>query len=108
MKFGFRIPSFKKKLAARTSWKRVVRHKMGFKMPKGMGMLTDPKKALYNKVYRMTTVGVEDMLSKRSKAAPKGNAKVRVRNQEPPMNGMSNNAIKDQLSQMAQEYEQNG
>ena len=57
MKFGFRIPSFKKRIAARTSWKRVVRHNLGFKAPRGMGWLTNPKKYMYNKVYNKTTTG---------------------------------------------------
>ena len=30
MKFGLRIPSFSKRIAARTSLKRVVRHNLGF------------------------------------------------------------------------------
>ena len=51
MKFGFRIPSLSKRIAACTSVKRVIRHNLGFKAPKGMGWITDPKKALYNKVY---------------------------------------------------------
>ena len=57
MKFGFRTPSFKKRIAARTSWKRVVRHNLGFKAPRGMGWLTNPKKYMYNKVYNKTTTG---------------------------------------------------
>ena len=57
IKFGFRIPSVKKRIAARTSVKRLVRHNLGFKVPKGMGWLTDPRKALYNKVYHKTTRG---------------------------------------------------
>jgi len=57
MKFGFRTPSFKKRVAARTSWKRVVRHNLGFKAPRGMGWLTNPKKYMYNKVYNKTTTG---------------------------------------------------
>lgn len=61
MKFGFRVPSLKRRIAARTSWKRVVRHSMGIKMPRGAGFLTNPKKALYNKVYNKTTFGIEDM-----------------------------------------------
>jgi hypothetical protein len=47
MKFGFRIPSLTKRIAARTSVKRVIRHNLGFKAPRGMGWITDPKKALY-------------------------------------------------------------
>ena len=57
MKFGFRIPSLRKRLAARTSWKRYVRHSLGFKVPRGWGWLTNPKKALYNRIYNRTTVG---------------------------------------------------
>lgn len=61
MKFGFRVPSLKRRIAARTSWKRYVRHSMGIKMPRGYGFLTNPKRALYNKVYRKTTFGIEDI-----------------------------------------------
>jgi hypothetical protein len=57
MKFGFRIPSIKKRIAASTSLKRVVRHNLGFKAPKGFGWITDPKKAMYNKVYNKTSRG---------------------------------------------------
>jgi hypothetical protein len=55
LKFGFRRPSFKKRLAARTSLKRVVRHNLGFKAPRGYGWLTNPKRAAYNRVYSRTT-----------------------------------------------------
>lgn len=57
MKFGFRIPNLNKRIAARTSVKRVIRHNLGFKAPRGMGWITDPKKALYNKVYNKTSRG---------------------------------------------------
>ena len=57
MKFGFRIPSITKRIAARTSAKRVIRHNLGFKAPRGMGWITDPKKVLYNKVYNKTSRG---------------------------------------------------
>ena len=57
MKFGFRIPSIKKRIAARTSVKRVIRHNLGFKAPRGLGWITDPKKTLYNKVYNKTSRG---------------------------------------------------
>ena len=57
MKFGFRIPSFTKRIAARTSVKRIVRHNLGFKAPRGLGWLTNPKKAAYNRVYSRTTRG---------------------------------------------------
>jgi hypothetical protein len=57
MKFGFRKPSFKKRFAARTSFKRVIRHSMGIKAPRGFGWFTNPKKAAYNRVYNKTTKG---------------------------------------------------
>lgn len=57
MKFGFRIPSLKKRIAARTSWKRVVRHSLGVKAPRGWGWLTNPKRAAYNRVYNRTSFG---------------------------------------------------
>jgi hypothetical protein len=57
MKFGFRIPSLTKRIAARTSVKRIIRHNLGFKAPRGTGWITDPKKALYNRVYNKTSRG---------------------------------------------------
>lgn len=57
MKFGFRIPSLKKRIAARTSVKRFVRHSLGLKAPRGWGWLTNPKRALYNRIYTRTTRG---------------------------------------------------
>jgi len=62
MKFGLRTPSLKRRIAARTSWKRMVRHSMGLKAPRGMGLLTNPKRALYNKIYHKTTIGIDDLL----------------------------------------------
>ncbi|MFM2156907.1 MAG: hypothetical protein RL516_1656 [Bacteroidota bacterium] len=56
MKFGFRVPSIKKRIAARTSVKRYIRHSLGLKAPRGWGWLTNPKKAAYNRVYNRTTV----------------------------------------------------
>lgn len=57
MKFGFRIPSLNKRIAARTSVKRIIRHNLGFKAPRGMGWLTNPERAFYNKVYNKTSRG---------------------------------------------------
>ena len=57
MKFGLRIPSLKKRIAARTSVKRMLRHNLGLKAPRGWGWLTNPKRALYNRVYNRTTRG---------------------------------------------------
>ncbi len=57
MKFGFRVPSLTKRIAARTSLKRVLRHNLGLKAPRGWGWLTNPKKAAYNRVYHRTSKG---------------------------------------------------
>jgi hypothetical protein len=56
MKFGFRIPSITKRIAARTSVKRIVQNELGLKAPRGYGWITNPKKFVYNKVYNKTTV----------------------------------------------------
>jgi hypothetical protein len=55
MRFGFRRPSLRKRIAARTSWKRYVRHSLGLKMPRGTGWLTNPRRAMYNRIYSRTT-----------------------------------------------------
>lgn len=55
MRFGYRRPSFRKRIAARTSWKRYVRHSLGLKMPRGWGWLTNPRRAAYNRIYSRTT-----------------------------------------------------
>lgn len=57
MKFAYRKPSLSKRIAARTSFKRYVRHSLGFKAPRGMGWLTNPKKAAYNRAYYRRTKG---------------------------------------------------
>lgn len=62
MKFGVRKPSLRKSLAARTSLKRVVRHNLGLKAPRGYGWLTNPKRAAYNRVYNRTSVSLWSVL----------------------------------------------
>ena len=57
MKFGFRVSSINKLIAARTSVKRFIRQSLGVKAPKGYGWVTDPHRALYNRVYNRTTRG---------------------------------------------------
>lgn len=57
MKFGIRTPSLRKRIAARTSLRRIVRHSLGFKAPRGWGWLTSPKRAAYNRIYHRTSVG---------------------------------------------------
>jgi len=62
VKIGIRKPSIKKRIAARTSVKRVVRHNLGLKAPRGWGWVTNPKKAAYNRVYNRTTKGCWSVL----------------------------------------------
>jgi len=54
---GFRVPSLRKRIAARTSIKRIVKNKLGLRAPRGWGWITNPKKAAYNRVYYRTTIG---------------------------------------------------
>lgn len=60
MKFGIRKPSLRKSISARTSIKR----KIGIRMPKGMGVLRNPKKAIYNKMYNRTTISIPKLIKK--------------------------------------------
>lgn len=64
MKFGMRIPSLKNRAKARTSVKRQVVHRAGLKMPKGYGWVRDPKKHVYNKVYRKTSFNLFKSIKK--------------------------------------------
>lgn len=57
VRFGFRVPSLRKRIAARTSLKRYVRSSLGFRAPRGWGWITNPRKAAYNRVYNRTTRG---------------------------------------------------
>lgn len=64
MKFGMRTPSLKRSLKARTTG-RLTRSVKRALIPgygrKGMGWMTNPRKALYNKVYRKTTFSLWDL-----------------------------------------------
>jgi len=55
MKFGMRTPSLRKRIAARTSVARYVRHNLGVKAPRGLGWVTNPRRAAYNRVYHRVT-----------------------------------------------------
>jgi hypothetical protein len=63
VKFGIRKPSLAKRVAARTSVARYVRHSLGFKAPRGLGWLTNPKKAAYNRIYNRTTVKADNLIA---------------------------------------------
>jgi hypothetical protein len=75
MKFGFRKPSIKKSIKARTTGKIKRKMKKAFMIcyayffnkkmkkafnpfygKKGMGYIRNPKKAIYNKIYNKTTI----------------------------------------------------
>lgn len=58
MKIGYRKPSLKKTVSAMTTGraKRAVKSSINpLYGKKGMGVVNDPQKALYNKVYKKTT-----------------------------------------------------
>lgn len=64
MKVGMRKPSLKKSISARTTGqlKRKIKRALipGYGK-KGMGWIRDPKRALYNKIYRKTTFSFFDL-----------------------------------------------
>jgi len=65
MKLGMRTPNIKKSFKARTSGR--MKRKLNAAVnplygKKGMGYIRNPKKALYNKVYRKTTFSVVDLI----------------------------------------------
>ena len=62
--FHVRKPSLRGSFAAHTSVKRLVRNSLGLKAPRGMGWLTDPKKAAYNRLYSRRTVSFGRLLKK--------------------------------------------
>ncbi|GFO52529.1 hypothetical protein ABQD63_09450 [Lactococcus garvieae] len=64
MKFGIRKPSIKKSFKARTTGKAKRKIKKAL-IPgygkKGMGYIKNPKKAVYNKVYKKATFSFWDL-----------------------------------------------
>ncbi|NFO15192.1 hypothetical protein FDB34_13490 [Clostridium botulinum] len=65
MKVGLRKPSIKKSIKARTTGKlkREIKRSINpLYGKKGIGYINDPKKAIYNKIYNKTTVGVKDII----------------------------------------------
>lgn len=64
MKIGFRKPSVKKSIKARTTGKLKRQMKSSIDPTygkKGAGWVKNPKKAAYNKVYQKTTFGLSDI-----------------------------------------------
>lgn len=64
MKFGLRVPSLRRMIAARTSPARFVRQSLGLKAPRGFGWVTNPKRAAYNAVYCRTSVSLWTVLGR--------------------------------------------
>jgi len=64
MKFGVRKSSWRKSLAARSSWKRALRHNLGMKAPRGYGWFTNPKRAAYNRAYNRTSISFTSLVGK--------------------------------------------
>ena len=66
MKIGYRKPSIKKSISSRTTGRisrsvnKAVNSIYG---KKGAGIINDPKKAVYNKVYNNSTYSLLDLLS---------------------------------------------
>lgn len=76
MKFGVRTPNVKKRIKARTTGKvkRAVKKSVNpLYGKKGMGLINDPKKAMYNKVYNKTTVSVDSLVGSSSSNTRKNN-----------------------------------
>lgn len=64
MKFGMRKPSIKKSIKARTTAKyksKVKKTVVPLYGKKGTGLVKNPKKAVYNKVYKKTTFSFWDL-----------------------------------------------
>ena len=77
MKFGFRKPSIRKSISARTTGKLKRQVKKAVNPlygKKGMGYVNDPQKAIYNKVYTNTTIGTKEILKSNVSSKPKSNS----------------------------------
>lgn len=64
MKIGFRTPSLKRSIKARTTGrlKRTIKRSVNpLHGKKGMGFVKNPKRAVKNKIYRKTTFGLGDL-----------------------------------------------
>lgn len=64
MKFGMRKPSLKRSFKARTTGraKKAIKKSINpLYGKKGIGMVKNPKKSVYNKVYKKTTFSIADI-----------------------------------------------
>lgn len=65
VKLGIRTPNLKSRVKARTTGKlkrKVKRAVNPLYGKKGMGMLRNPKKSIYNRIYRRTTISADSMV----------------------------------------------
>lgn len=60
-----RFPSLARSLSMRFSLRARLVHGLGIKMPRGLGALRSPRRAVYNYVYNRATISVADVLSGR-------------------------------------------
>lgn len=67
MKIGIRKPNIKKSIKARTTGKlkRAIKNEIvPLYNQKGTGIVKNPKKAVYNKIYKKTTFSIFDLFKK--------------------------------------------
>lgn len=63
MKIGPRTPNIKKRISARTTGdinRKVKKATSPYYGQKGAGLIKDPKRAVYNKIYNKTTFGIDN------------------------------------------------
>lgn len=81
MKIGIRKPSIKRRIKARTTG-RIKRKLKSSVNPlygkKGMGYINNPKKALYNKVYNKTTIGVNTIVNSTNYKGKKETTNIKI------------------------------
>src|SRR5699024_6537872 len=81
MKIGIRKPNVKKRIRSRTTGKakRTIKKSVNpLYGKKGVGLIRDPKRSVYNKVYNKTSVGVLQAKKERKKSAQKTNRNEQV------------------------------
>lgn len=62
--FHVRTPSLAKSLGARTSGKRALKNALGLRAPRGMGWITNPRRAAYNRGYNRRTVSLWSLMAR--------------------------------------------
>ena len=66
MKVGFRTPSLKKSVKAKTVGnikRKIKKNTVPFYGQKGTGIVKNPKKTIYNKIYNKTSFGLKDIFN---------------------------------------------